>query len=437
MKANQNFAVVNVNTNQLPIITEDTKTRYQWVPFGVYGHDDFFGAVTSAFNVSTTTSACVEGIADLIYGKGLYSKNTAFNDVLQKLIPQEETKRVSFDLKLFGNAAYQVFWNDEHTKIIKLYHIPIQTLRAEKLYNDPKIQNYYYCTDWNDQRKIKDKKKIPAFGTSNEKMEILYIKNYFPGLYYYSLPDWVSAMQYSIAEGEISNLHLNNITNGFLPAVMINFNNGVPAPEERQTIEDLLQAKFTGTDNAGRFMLSFNDDPATKPTLDIIQIDNLHEKYEYVATYTQDRILVAHRVTSPLLFGIRTDNNGFSSQSEEMKTAFSIMQTMTISPFQNLILNILDMALTEGGYEATELYFEQLTPLVILAETADETGKSISQVEDETNKSMENPATQENPGDQTTQDATPPTKENMEERNNVMMPMSSAFFEREYEIIKH
>ena len=436
MKAKQNFAVVNVNTNQLPIITEDTKTRYQWVPFGVYGHDDFFGAVTSAFNVSTTTSACVEGIADLIYGKGLYSKNTAFNDVLQKLIPQEETKRVSFDLKLFGNAAYQVFWNDEHTKIIKLYHIPIQTIRAEKLNNEPKVQNYYYCTDWNDQRKIKDKKKIPAFGTSNEKMEILYIKNYFPGLYYYSLPDWVSAMQYSIAEGEISNLHLNNITNGFLPAVMINFNNGVPAPEERQTIEDLLQAKFTGTDNAGRFMLSFNDDPATKPTLDIIQIDNLHEKYEYVANYTQDRILVAHRVTSPLLFGIRTDNNGFSSQSEEMKTAFSIMQTMTISPFQNLILNSLDMALTEGGYNETELYFEQLTPLVILAETADETGKSISQVEDETNKSMENPATQENPGDQTTQDAIPPTKENMEERNKVMMPMSSAFFEREYEIIK-
>lgn len=436
MKAKQNFAVVNVNTNQLPIITEDTKTRYQWVPFGVYGHDDFFGAVTSAFNVSTTTSACVEGIADLIYGKGLYSKNTAFNEVLQKLIPQEETKRVAFDLKLFGNAAYQVFWNDDHTKIKKLFHIPVQTLRAEKLYNEPKIQNYYYCTDWNDQRKIKDKKKIPAFGTSNEKMEILYIKNYFPGLYYYSLPDWVSAMQYSIAEGEISNLHLNNITNGFLPAVMINFNNGVPAPEERQTIEDLLQAKFTGTDNAGRFMLSFNDDPATKPTLDIIQIDNLHEKYEYVADYTQDRILVAHRVTSPLLFGIRTENNGFSSQSEEMKTAFSIMQTMTISPFQNLILNALDMALTEGGFDGTELYFEQLTPLVILSTTAEETGKSIDQVEDETNKSLENPATTEDSGDQTTQDAIPPTKSNLETADKVMMPMSRAFLEQEYEIFK-
>ena len=387
-KRNQQFAVVNVNTNQLPIITEDTKTRYQYVPFGVYGQDDFFEAVVTAWNVSTTTSACVEGIADLIYGKGLYSKSEGFDTILQKIIPQEETKRVAFDLKLFGNAAYQVYWNDDHTKVIKFYHVPVQYLRAEKLYGSPKIENYYYCHDWQDQRAVKNKKKIPAFGTSNEKMEILYIKNYFPGLYYYSLPDWVSAMQYSVAEGEISNLHINNITNGFLPAVMINFNNGVPAPEERQTIEDLVQAKFTGTDNAGRFMLSFNDDPLNKPTIDAIQIDNLHEKYEYVADYIQDRILVAHRITSPLLLGIRTDNNGFSSNADEMKVAFSILQTMTIQGFQSLMVNQLTYALSMGGYENTELYFEQLTPLVILSETAEETDKSIEQVEEEVNDSM-------------------------------------------------
>jgi hypothetical protein len=395
MKNKQTFGIINVNNNQLPIITEDTRTRYAWVPFGVYGHDDFFDAVSTAYRVSTTNSACIEGLADLIYGKGLYSKNVEFDKTLQRVIPQEETKRAAFDLKLFGNAAYQVYWNEEHTKIVKMYHIPIQTLRAEKLNDTNGIQCYYYCTDWNDQRAIKNKKKLQAFGTSNERMEVLYIKNYFPGLYYYSLPDWVAALQYSMSEGEISNLHFNNITNGFLPAVMINFNNGVPAPEERQTIEDLIQAKFTGTDNAGRFMLSFNDDVATKPTIDVIQIENLHEKYSYVAEYTQDRILVAHRVTSPLLFGIRTNGNGFSSQSEEMMTAFSIMQAMTISPFQNLILNSLDYALSKGGYENTELYFEQLTPLVILSAQAEEQDKSVSQVEDETNDSMENPSTAE------------------------------------------
>jgi hypothetical protein len=426
MKGKQNFAIVNVNNNQLPIIQEDTRTRYTWIPFGVYGQDDFFDAMITAYNVSTTNAASIEGIADLIFGKGVYSKNEAFNETLQRLIPQEELKRVAFDLKLFGNAAFQVYWDDTHTKIKKMYHIPVQTLRAEKLYGNPKIENYYYCTDWNDNRKVKEKKKIPAFETSNEKLEILYIKNYCPGLYYYSLPDWISSLQLSISEGEIANLHYNNITNGFLPAVMINFNNGVPAPEERETIEDLIQAKFTGTDNAGRFMVSFNDDVNTKPTIDTINVENLHEKYDYVADYVQDRILVSHRVTSPLLFGIRTKNNGFSSQSEEMKTAFSIMQTMTIAPFQNLILNALDYALTCSGYTDTQLYFEQLTPLVILSQTAEETGKTVAQVEDETNKALENPATTDDGQDTVMIDPKP------EEEKFSMLEYNS----KEYEIYK-
>jgi hypothetical protein len=237
----------------------------------------------------------------------------------------------------------------------------------------------------------KSKIKIPAFGTSNEKREILWVKNYTPGKYYYSIPDWIAALQFSFVEAELSNLHLNNIENGFLPLVMVNMNSGVPAPEERDTIEDLIERKFTGTRNAGRFMISFNDDAANKPTIDTINIENLHEKFQYVAEYAQDRILVAHRITSPLLFGIRTANNGFSSQSEEMKTAFSIMQTMTVQPFQNLVINTIGNALLEGGYDDTQLYFEQLTPLAILSEQAEDTNKSIGQVEDETNKQMENP----------------------------------------------
>ena len=430
MKGQTNFSVVNVGNgnNTLPIITEDIKSRYQWVPFGVYGQDDFFAAVNLAYNTSTTNAACIEGIADLIYGKGLYSKDEAFNDTLNRLIPQEDVKRLAFDLKLFGNAAMQIYWNDEHTKIIKIYHVPVQTIRAEKIYDNPRIQNYYYCVDWSDQRKIRDKKKIPAFGTSSEKMEMFWMKNYSPNLYYYSLPDWVSAMQFSLVEAELSNLHINNIENGFLPMVMLNMNNGVPAPEERQTIEDLLYAKFTGTNNAGKFMLSFNDDPTTKPTIDVVNIDNLHEKFRYVAEYAQDRILVGHRVTSPLLFGIRTQANGFSSQSEEMKTAFSILQTMTIAPFQNLMLNSLDYVLREGGYGGElQLYFEQLTPLVILSETAEETGQTVDQVEEDVNDSMENPATTE---DQTTTDVQEIKPDQPIEK--FVMP---AHFEKEYETL--
>ena len=398
MKEKQSFSVVNLTSQDIPIVVEDTKTRYQWVPVGIITPDDFFQNITDSYTTSTTNAACIEGIADLIFGKGLYAKNEAFQSVLDKLIPQEEVKRVIFDLKLYGNGAFQVYWDDSHTKVVKFYHVPVQNIRAEKIYDNPKIENYFYCTDWADQKAQRAKKKIPAFGTSNEKMELLYIKNYSPGKYYYSLPDWMPGLQFAYVEAELSNLHLNNIENGFMPLVMVNMNNGIPAPEERQTIESMIEQKFTGTRNAGRFMISFNDDAERRPTIDTINIDNLHDKYKYVAEYAQDRILVGHRVTSPLLFGIRTQANGFSSQSEEMKTAFSILQTMTINPFQNLVINFLTTALSEGGYDDTELYFEQLTPLAILAEQAEDTGKTIDEVSEETDRQMENPSTIDDEG---------------------------------------
>ena len=439
MNKETKFSVVNLSGADIPFIQEDTRTRQAYVPFGVYGQDDFFEALTLAHNTSATSAAVIEGLSDLVFGKGLLSKNEEFNTILQKLIPSEELKRVCFDLKLFGNAAFQVYWDDKHQKIIKFYHVPAQYLRAEKIGMNPKVENYFYCTDWNDQRAIRAKKKLPAFGTSTEKCEILYIKNYSPGLYYYSLPDWVSSLQFAFVEAELSNLHINNIQNGFLPSVMVNFNNGIPAPEERQTIEDLVQHKFTGTKNAGRFMISFNDDPTTKPTLDIINIENLHEKYQYVAEYAQSQILIAHRVTSPLLFGITSTNKGFSSNSEEMMTAFSILQSMTINPFQNLIINSIDMALTESGYEDTQLYFEQLTPLALLSQQAEDTNQTIDEVSTQTDKQLENPATTDDSGDATTIDENKPTNVPTQtgpgEGSNIINA-SSIFFKDEYEIFK-
>lgn len=392
MKVNQNFSVVNLGQQDIPVITEDIKSRYQWVPVGIHEQDDYFDTIIDAYNTSTTNAACIEGVADMIFGKGIYTKNPAFELELEKLLPQEDIKRIIFDLKLFGNGLVQIYWNEAHTKIVKMYHTPAQNWRAEKLGDTPKVMNYYYCSDWSDMRAHKHKKKVPAFGTSDERIEVICIKNYSPGKYYYSLPDWIPALQFSFVEAEISNLHLNNIENGFLPMVMISLNNGIPAPEEREVIENMITSKFTGTRNAGRFILTFNDDKENAPTIDPIQIDNLHDKYKYVAEYAQDRILVAHRITSPLLLGIRTSSNGFSSQSEEMMTAYSILQTMTIIPFQSLLTNILTDILKVGGYKDTELYFEQLTPIAILAQTAEDTKQTVEEVQEDINDEAENPS---------------------------------------------
>ena len=116
MKEKQSFSVVNLTSQEIPIVVEDIKTRYQWVPVGIITPDDYFQNITDSYTTSTTNAACIEGIADLIFGKGLYSKGEAFQNILDKLIPQEELKRVIFDLKLYGNSAFQVYWDDTHTK---------------------------------------------------------------------------------------------------------------------------------------------------------------------------------------------------------------------------------------------------------------------------------------------------------------------------------
>ena len=134
MKEQGKFSVVNFSRQDVPIIQEDTKTRYKWVPVGILDQDDYFGLVTEAYNTSTTNAACVDGVADLIYGKGLFTKDESKQQELDSTIPPEDLRKVSFDLKLFGNAAFQVVWNKSHTKILKIYHTPVQNLRAKKVH---------------------------------------------------------------------------------------------------------------------------------------------------------------------------------------------------------------------------------------------------------------------------------------------------------------
>lgn len=185
-KRQQGFNVVNFMRQDVPYVQEDTKTRYNWVPVDIFEQDDFFEILTEAYNSSTTNAACVDGVADLIYGKGITTDDEMFELELARLIPAEELRRVSFDMKLYGNSAFQIVWNKEHTKIKKFYHVPVQTLRAKKLVGINKIESYFYCPDWNDVKKQKDKIEIPAFGTSTEEREILFIKEYEPNRYYYS-----------------------------------------------------------------------------------------------------------------------------------------------------------------------------------------------------------------------------------------------------------
>ena len=358
----------------LPKISESAKSRNAYVEFGIESMDDFFTTLIKRYETSPTNQACIDGCTDLIYGKGIKAKDRLdLEEYLYKLTTEDEIRKIAFDYKLFGNAAIQCVFNDDRSKIVNFYHLPIDTLRAEKVSEEGIIPGFYYSADWSN-KKIKPK-YIPAFGQNEfeDDVQVIYMKRYAPGKFYYGIPDYYSAIQYCAVEEEVSNLHLNNILNNFMPSTIINFNGGVPGVEEQILVENSIANKFTGTTNAGKFILSFNDNPEYKTTVEMLRPENLHQQYDFIAEESSRKIMLAHRITSQMLFGIKT-SSGFSSNADELKTSYEIMLALVIQPFQQEIIKTIQGIVEFNGVEGESLYFAPLIPFGFLAEYMEDAG---------------------------------------------------------------
>ena len=377
-----NIRVVNMSNEGgyiLPKITESSRSRKAHVEYGIESTDDFFSMLIRTYETSPTNQAAIDSSTDLIYGKGVKAKSRLdLEEYLYTLTTDDEIRKICFDYKLFGNAAIQAVFNDSKDKIIGFYHIPVDTLRAEKVDEQGNIAGFYYSPDWLNKRIVP--KYIPAFGQNQweDDVQIIYFKRYSPGKFYYGLPDWYSCLQYCTVEEEISNLHVNNIKNNFMPSSIINFNGGVPPVEEQYMVEQSIMNKFAGTTNAGKFILSFNDNPEYKTTVEMLRPENLHQQYDFIAEESSRKIMLAHRITSQLLLGIKT-SSGFSSNADELKTAYEIFYAMVINPFQQEIIKQIQGIVEFNGVNGEDLYFAPLIPFGFLAELMDDAGAANAQ----------------------------------------------------------
>jgi hypothetical protein len=239
--------------------------------------------------------------------------------------------------------------------------MPIETLRAEKCDEDGNVPAYYYFNDWANLKKTDEPLRIPAFGMSKELIEIYYIKPYKSGFYYYSPVDYQGGLQYAELEEEVSNYHLNNIMNGLSPSMLINFNNGTPNQQERQLIENRIAAKFSGSSNAGKFILAFNDNKESQAEITPVQLSDAHNQYQFLSEESTSKIMVAHRIVSPMLLGIK-DGSGLGNNADEIKTASLLMDNTVIRPFQELLIDAYDNILAYNDV-SLNLYFTTLQPL--------------------------------------------------------------------------
>jgi len=362
--SNSKVSFVNLSTYTSPEIVE-TKNK-EWVEFGA--DNNYFQFLIDRANGSATSSACITGISQMIYGRGLdatdSSKRPEQYARMLSLFKKDDVRRFAYDLKLSGQCAIQVIYSKDRKSIAKVEHLPIETLRAEKCgAEDKQVQAYYYHPDWVNIKPSDKPLRIPAFGVSDtpKPIEILYVKPYEAGMYYYSTPDYQGGLQYAELEEEVSNYHLNNIMNGLAPSMLINFNNGVPDEEKQTLVENKIKAKFSGSSNAGKFILAFNDDKESAADINPVQLSDAHNQYQFLSEESQKKIMISHRIVSPMLLGIK-DSSGFGNNAEELETATVLMQNTVIIPFQELLTDAFDKILAFNNI-SLNLYFKTLQPL--------------------------------------------------------------------------
>tara|TARA_Y100001937_G_scaffold52973_1_gene73180 strand:- start:2226 stop:3437 length:1212 start_codon:yes stop_codon:yes gene_type:complete len=352
--------IVNLHSYTAPEVVESKK--HDWVG---YGEDNmYFKYLIDRYNGSPTNNAAINGIAEMIYGKGLEAtdsedKPTEY-EKMKSLFKKDCMKKVCYDYKMMGQASLQIIYSKDHSEIVEVSHIPVETLRAEKASNG-EIKAYYYSNDWEDVKPTDNLKRISAFGTSQDGIEILYIRPYRAGYYYYSPVDYQGGLQYSELEEEIANYHISNIQNGLQPSMLINFNNGTPDKEARDMIEKAIYDKFSGTSNAGKFILAFNDSKELAATVDPIMINDAHQQYQFLSDESMKKVMVSHRIVSPMLVGIK-DNSGLGNNAEELQTASLLMDNTVIRPMQVTILDELEKILEFNNIDL-DIYFKTLQPL--------------------------------------------------------------------------
>ena len=379
-----NIHLLELSTYEAPVITESK--RNDWVEYGE--DNNYYQHLIDMYTNSTTNNAIINNITRLVYGKGLNATDAQVkpNEYAQMmaLFGKKDVRQLVTDLKLLGQCAMQVIYSKDRKRIVNVHHIPVQLLRPEKCNEEGKIEAYYYSDNWQEVRKFPPK-RISAFGCSKDGLEVLMVKPYSVGMKYFALVDYTGGLPYCALEEDISAYLINEVNNGFSGRTVVNFNNGIPSEEQQHLIKNKVLNQLTGT-YGEKLIVAFNNNAESKTSVDAMPVNDAPDLYSTLSEECLRKIMLAHNVTSPLLFGIAS-SNGFSSNSDELKDSFALFNNMVIKPMQELLIDAFDEILAYNGV-ILNLYFKTLKPLEFIEigvqvgteELEEETGVELSEV---------------------------------------------------------
>lgn len=354
-----NNNIIQLSSYTAPVIVENNKN--EWVEYGA--DNNYYQFLIDRYSNSATNNAVINNICRLIFGQGLTATDSAMKPnewaQLLSILKEDDLRRIIFDLYALGQCALQIHYDKGHKAITRAFHTPIQLLRPEKCNQDGDIVGYFYSDNWSDPKKYVPK-RFDAFGTSKKEVEILYLAPYSAGMKYFSNVDYQGGIDYALLEEKIAEYLINEVSNSFAPTTIVNFNNGQPTDEQKDEISNSVIGKLTGS-KGKKVVISFNENEATKTTVDTIPLQDAADHYSYLSDESTAKILRSHNVTTPLLFGV-TSASGFSSNADEMKTGALLFENMVIKPKQQMIVEMINKILSFNGI-SLKLSFKTLQPL--------------------------------------------------------------------------
>ena len=330
----------------------------EWV---MYGDDNLYPQkLIELYQSSAIHHTAINAKLSGIIGEGfkVYGE-TIVNEKGQSL--NEVFKNITMDYLIYGGYAVNLVWNRKGDRVAEMYHVPFANLRSGKEDDNDEVHEYFYSSDWKNTRKYKPV-TYPAYDPKNNKGEnasqILYCKDYSVGTTVYPLPEYQAAVNDVDLDARISRYHNANISNGLSPSLMINFRNGIPSNEERQMIVRDIENTYSGETNAGRFFTFFSE-PGKEAQVTPIESAN-DTYYTVLEERVTSRILTSHRVTSPLLLGIRDAGGGLGSNKDEIMVAYGHFFGTVLQPIQKKLVAKMTWLTDKMGF-GLELEIEPST----------------------------------------------------------------------------
>lgn len=321
--------------------------------------NDYPNYLLSLYNKSAKHNAIVKGKVNYITGNGWATKedDAKAEEFINNPNPYESltdlTRKVSIDLEVFGGAYLEIIWSKIGGQIASITHIDYTKVRSNK------DNTQYWIKDWNDRKQEAD--VVIGFNPNiKEGKQILYLKEYRPGLDTYALPGYLGALNYIESDVEVSKHVLGNAQTGFSASKLITLPNGEPSPDEKRNIERRFTERFSGSDGK-KFILSFVADINKKPAVDDLGASDLtKEDFGRVDNMIQQNIFAGHQITTPSLFGILVE--GSLGTRSEIRDGYEVFKNTYVNDKQQYLEAIFNRLAEYNGI-TSELYIKPVEPI--------------------------------------------------------------------------